>query len=584
MRNYRHAIPNPMHQVLRKNAEDIVNYAGYVRVRENPGGRDEYIPLRAIVRLPSSYQRPTQQRARRNDGYALPPVDVGDYGRKMNTDSIKNVLTKMMLNNVRLAELGRPTIPICIWGSHGLGKTATVRDICAEPDKNWDYKYVAPAQFEEMGDLHGFPVREVNKDGVGVMKYYPPEWVPRDVPASAGVLLVDDVTRADPRIQNGLMQLFQDGELAGWKLPKKYMIIATANPASSGDYSVGELDPAQMTRMLHVELIFEMAAWVRWAETRENNSQKQRVDPRCVAWMKNHAGNYLANPEKYKRTTPRSLDQFFTQIGEIKDWLKNIDLVQTYAYAAVDKDVADDFLINGIPKKQSENDTTIPAQDILFAKDINSVLSKFNESVYDEAGNRRTDVISKTVDSLLSFIDANLDSPDINSLYTINYELLDQQSPDGKSVRPVVDGRPVAPTAGKAANSSPISDKIMAAYHRNRLARRNFTKFLLSPELPADFALKVLDHLRDRVDVIKNPDGSPMVDKFDTEQGYINIEGTRLPTSVLEDGDEERAEQIALGRKVTMEPGAAGGSASTNPRLAALTRARALHNRVMGRR
>ena len=124
----------------------------------------------------------------------------------------------------------------------------------------------------------------------------------------------------------------------------------------------------------------------------------------------------------------------------------------------------------------------------------------------------------------------------------------------------------------------------MAAYHRNRLARRNFTKFLLSPELPADFALKVLDHLRDRVDVIKNPDGSPMVDKFDTEQGYINIEGTRLPTSVLEDGDEERAEQIALGRKVTMEPGAAGGSASTNPRLAALTRARALHNRVMGRR
>jgi hypothetical protein len=573
---YSRAISNPLRAVLRKNAEDIVNYAGYVRVRENPGGRDEYIPLKAIVRLPSSYQQ-----ARRNDGYALSSADVGDYGRKMNADSIKNVLTKMMLNNVRLAELGRPTIPICIWGSHGLGKTTIVRDICAEPDKHWDYAYVAPAQFEEMGDLHGFPVR-VGSDGAGVMKYFPPEWVPTSEPVTAGVLLMDDITRADPRIQNGLMQLFQDGRLAGWQLPRKYMIIATANPASSGDYSVGELDPAQMTRMLHVEMIFEMGSWVRWAQTVDPKDGQPRVDKRCVDWMKAHGGRFLQDPEKYKRTTPRSLDQFFTQISHIKDWAKNIDLLQTYAYAALDKEVADDFLINGIPKKKAADESVIAPQDILFAPDIKDAITQFNESIYDDEGNKRTDLIHQTVESLLRFIDANLDSPDLDNPYTINYELLDQASPEGKSVRPMTDGRPTAPLTG-AANRSPISDKIMAAYQRNRLARRNFTKFLLNPHFPAEQALKVLDHMRDRVDVIKKSDGSPVVDKFDPEQGYINIEGTRLPTSTLEDGDAERTDQIALGHKVV---GATNtdGSASTNPRFAALNRARVLHNRVMGRR
>lgn len=42
-----------------------------------------------------------------------------------------------------------------IWGNHGLGKTQLVTEYARE--KGWGLAYCAPAQFEEMGDLHGIP-------------------------------------------------------------------------------------------------------------------------------------------------------------------------------------------------------------------------------------------------------------------------------------------------------------------------------------------------------------------------------------------------------------------------------------------
>ena len=45
-----------------------------------------------------------------------------------------------------------------------------------------------------------------------------------------GILLLDDINRADDRILRGCMQLLQNFELTSWKLPPKWQIVATANP------------------------------------------------------------------------------------------------------------------------------------------------------------------------------------------------------------------------------------------------------------------------------------------------------------------------------------------------------------------
>ena len=81
---------------------------------------------------------------------------------------------------------GRKKSPICIWGRHGIGKTQLVEFI-AETE-GFKFAYIAPAQFEEMGDLVGMP-RVID----GVTKFLAPDWVPTE--EGPGILLIDDTER-----------------------------------------------------------------------------------------------------------------------------------------------------------------------------------------------------------------------------------------------------------------------------------------------------------------------------------------------------------------------------------------------------
>ena len=48
--------------------------------------------------------------------------------------------------------------------------------------------------------------------------------------------------------------------LSSWSIPRKWQILATANP-DNGAYSVTPMDDAMLTRMLHVTLTFDAKAW-----------------------------------------------------------------------------------------------------------------------------------------------------------------------------------------------------------------------------------------------------------------------------------------------------------------------------------
>ena len=119
-------------------------------------------------------------------------------------------------------------LPVCIWGSPGIGKTELVQSFARE--RSIPLTVVHPAQFEEMGDLLGMPFSQEGKT-----HWAPPSWVPTE--PGPGILLLDDLNRADARILNGLMSLLQTGGLASWSLPPFWWIVATANPEEL-DYSV----------------------------------------------------------------------------------------------------------------------------------------------------------------------------------------------------------------------------------------------------------------------------------------------------------------------------------------------------------
>ena len=218
-----------------------------------------------------------------------------------------------LLDHLLTQTAGAP--PLCIWGKHGIGKTQIVREFAQQ--QGWGFRQIAPAQFEEMGDLLGMPAIA---DGQTVLR--PPSWVPRE--RGPGILLLDDINRADDRILRGLMPLLQDGNLVSWGLPTQWHIVLTANP-DEGDYSVTPMDEAMLTRMVHLHLQFDVTAWLEWAG-------RCRLDIRGIDFVARY-------PELItgRRTTARSLEQFLRLAAPVADWRKEIKLVQQIASACLDE-------------------------------------------------------------------------------------------------------------------------------------------------------------------------------------------------------------------------------------------------------
>ena len=68
------------------------------------------------------------------------------HGAKLDSQRLRETLLRVFRTNVRLQEDGRRANPVCIWGTHGIGKTMLVEDIAQE--NGWQFSYCAPAQFE----------------------------------------------------------------------------------------------------------------------------------------------------------------------------------------------------------------------------------------------------------------------------------------------------------------------------------------------------------------------------------------------------------------------------------------------------
>lgn len=284
-------------------------------------------------------------------------MDLIFHGARVDATGLVEALDHLFETNGLAEERGGRPTPICIWGTHGIGKTMIVEQMARE--RGWQFAYCAPAQFEEMGDLNGLPVLS-ETGGERRTAFAPPEWVPdQDGP---GVLLLDDLNRADDRILRGLMQLLQNFELFAWKLPPRWQIVATANP-EGGDYSVTPMDDALLTRMYHLTLDFDPKAWAAWASVND-------VDPRGVAFV-------MIYPEVVtgRRTTPRSLTQFFRAIRDIEDLKARADLVQTLALATLDETTVASFMTfisDGL-------DELVGPDEILEATDFKKVSKRLSK-------------------------------------------------------------------------------------------------------------------------------------------------------------------------------------------------------------
>ncbi len=303
---------------------------------------------------------------------------------QLNLDELKDFVKYMVTNNQHIQANGKVPVAVNIEGDAGLGKTSSVKQLAAE--LNMDIIRLNLAEFEELGDLVGFPVKEFEianaegkttwinehqidaamKKGYKVinkrMAHAAPEWIQGR--GEGGFLILDDYTRADHRFMQATMTLIDEQAYASWKLPKNWHILLTTNP-DNGDYNVTSLDIAQKTRFISTEVKFDVNIWAKWAE-------KANIDSRCINFL-------LMNPELVsQRINPRMITTFFNSISSIQDFAKNLPIIQMIGEGSVGNDFASMFtmFIN------NKLDKIIGPKDI-FEKDEQYVLNTLKAAVGD---------------------------------------------------------------------------------------------------------------------------------------------------------------------------------------------------------
>lgn len=301
------------------------------------------------------------------------------YGTLSTSKEVIHFIEHLIGVSQKAASEGKKRIPVCIWGKHGIGKTELVEDFAKH--NGFAFRYIAPAQFEEMGDLLGMP-KVVN----GATTFVAPEWVPTE--KGPGILLIDDVNRADDRILRGIMQLLQNYELVSWKLPEDWHIILTANP-DGGDYAVTPMDDSMITRMMHISLKFDVKTWAQWATS-------NKIDERGIAFVQLYPEIVSGN-----RTTPRTLVHFFETIKDIDDLKNNIPLVQMLADATLDMESSTAFISYVLNNLQD----IIWPREIINANDFDVEIEKpLKKTMIDNNGTLRVDILSTICSRLIQYV------------------------------------------------------------------------------------------------------------------------------------------------------------------------------------
>jgi len=145
---------------------------------------------------------------------------------------------------------------VLLEGPTGVGKSEIVRRVA---DDLGIETTILDLSLLEPPDLVGLPVV---KDGR--TEYALPHVLPR---GGAGILLLEELNRAERYIQQPALQLLSARRLHEYELPPDWICVATVNPQTA-DYHVTTLDKALRARFLQVTVRADRGSWLAWAQTR----------------------------------------------------------------------------------------------------------------------------------------------------------------------------------------------------------------------------------------------------------------------------------------------------------------------------
>jgi len=197
------------------------------------------------------------------------------------------------------------TIAVLMRGPTGVGKSHLARLVSDAAELPFiDVRLSTMSE----GDVGGYPDVEGMKE-TGVMTFCMPSWFVRATKEPV-ILMLDEMNRALPGVQQSAFQLILDRELGNdaqgmpYKLHPDTRVYAAVNHGA--EYDVNDMDPALLRRFWVCDLEPTVDDWITWANEKEldsclidfirQNGVHLRVDPSQV-----EPGTVCPNPASWHR-------------------------------------------------------------------------------------------------------------------------------------------------------------------------------------------------------------------------------------------------------------------------------------------
>jgi hypothetical protein len=207
-----------------------------------------------------------------------------------------------------------PHIAVLMRGPTGVGKSHLAK--AAADEMGMPYIDVRGSTMSE-GDVGGYPDVEGMKTS-GVMTFCMPAWFVRACREPV-VLMLDELNRSLPGVQQSFFQLVLDRELGNdkdgnpYRLHPETRVFAAVN--AGAEYDVNDMDPALLRRFWTIDLDPTHGDWIDWAtdvgldrvlvDFIRQNPMHLRVDPSEV-----EPGTVCPNPASWHR-----LEQSLAHMG-----------------------------------------------------------------------------------------------------------------------------------------------------------------------------------------------------------------------------------------------------------------------------
>lgn len=143
-----------------------------------------------------------------------------------------------------------------IWGEPGVGKSQSVAQFAKEMEMKLEDVRLTQMDAPDLKGLQW--VDEKTKTTVS----YRPEFFP--VKNEPGIVFLDELTAAEPRMQATAYQLVLDRRIGPHILPEKWMVIGAGNAPEDGAISY-KMGSALSDRFVHILVQADATDWGNWA-------------------------------------------------------------------------------------------------------------------------------------------------------------------------------------------------------------------------------------------------------------------------------------------------------------------------------